>query len=251
MDRIAELMKHDTAGDPVSGLKWTHRTTALVAAELRYIGIGIGPRTVARLLAQMGYSLRVNHKKLPRASKTAPEDRNAQFEHIAGLREDFVVDCLEMWWLKEGRQRYPDARELVILADGGGANGSRSRTWKRALFRRLAERHGLSVTVAHYPPGTSKWNPIEHRLFSEISKNWAGRPLDSYATVLRYIRTTTTTTGITVTATSSIGSTRRPARSPMPRCVNCPSPRTTRCPDGTTRSLRRQPETRELFLRGP
>jgi len=88
----------------------------------------------------------------------------------------------------------------VVLADGGGANGSTNRAWKHYLYHHLVEQHGISVTVAHYPPGASKWNPIEHRLFSEISKNWAGRPLDSYETVLNYIRTTTTSTGLKVTA---------------------------------------------------
>ena len=86
------------------------------------------------------------------------------------------------------------------MADGGGSNGSRCRAWKHRLQHQLAERHGLSVTVVHYPPGASKWNPIEHRLFSEISKNWAGRPLDSYETTLNCIGTTTTKTGLTVRA---------------------------------------------------
>lgn len=274
IDRIAELMRHDTAGDPITGLKWTRKTTEKVAAELHGLGIDVSARTVARLLKKMGYSLRVNHKKLSRVSKTAPEDRNAQFEHIAGLSEDFAarklpvisvdtkkkelvgcfknpgvawnrdpvaakdhdfpseaigkavpygiydvqanrgtvivgnsadtaefaVDAIETWWTNEGRRRYPEASELAILADGGGSNGVTNRAWKHGLYHRLAARHGLTVTVAHYPPGTSKWNPIEHRLFSEISKNWAGRPLDSFETILNYIRTTTTCTGLKVNA---------------------------------------------------
>jgi len=109
-------------------------------------------------------------------------------------------DAIEAWWIDEARQRYPHARELAILADGGGSNGSRCRAWKNRLPQQLSERHGLSVTVAHYLPGASKWNPIEHRLFSEISKNWAGRPLDSYETTLNCIGTTTTKTGLTVRA---------------------------------------------------
>ena len=86
------------------------------------------------------------------------------------------------------------------MTDGGGSHGSRCRAWKHRLQQQLSERHGLSVTVAHYPPGTSKWNPIEHRLFSEINKNWAGRPLDSYETTLHCLGTTTTKTGLTVRA---------------------------------------------------
>ncbi|MGC1952983.1 MAG: ISAzo13 family transposase, partial [Gammaproteobacteria bacterium] len=112
----------------------------------------------------------------------------------------FAVDCAEHWWRTEGRQRYPDDTHLGILADGGGSNSATSRAWKYGLQTKLCNRHGLTVTVAHYPPGASKWNPIEHRLFSEISKNWAGRPLDSYETILNYLRTTATSTGLRVQA---------------------------------------------------
>ena len=258
----------------MTGLKWTRKTTAKISAELRGLGIIVSPRTVAKLLKEMGYSLRVNHKTLARVCKTPPEVRNAQFEHVAELRDDFAtrmlpiisvdskkkeligrfknpgvawnktpvqvrdhdflseadgkavpygiydvqanlgtlfigtsrdtaefaVDSIENWWLTEGRYRYPGATELAILADGGGSNGSTNRAWKRGLYRQLVERHGLTITVAHYPPGASKWNPIEHRLFSEISKNWAGRPLDSFETMLNYIRTTSTKTGLKVKA---------------------------------------------------
>ena len=112
----------------------------------------------------------------------------------------FAVDCVETWWCTEGCQRYADAKHLTILADGGGSNGCVCRAWKFDLQHKLCNRHGLSVTVAHYPTGASKWNPIEHRLFSEISKHWAARPLDSIQTILNYIRTTTTSTGLRVTA---------------------------------------------------
>ena len=89
---------------------------------------------------------------------------------------------------------------MLILADGGGSNASRSRVWKHRLQMKFCSPFGVAVTVCHYPPGTSKWNPIEHRLFSEISKNWAGRPLDTYETVLNYLHTTKTKTGLTVKA---------------------------------------------------
>ena len=100
----------------------------------------------------------------------------------------------------QGQRRYPHATDLLILADCGGANGYRSRVWKYRLKQHLCDAHGLTVTVCHYPPGASKWNPIEHRLFSEISKNWAGEPLVSFDTALRYIRTTKTTAGLRVQA---------------------------------------------------
>ena len=112
----------------------------------------------------------------------------------------FAVDCIETWWRTEGRARYPKATSLLILADSGGSNGCRPRAWKHALQHVLCNRHGLRVRVAHYPSGCSKWNPIEHRLFSFLSANWQGRPLDSFATILNYIRTTTTSQGLQVTA---------------------------------------------------
>ena len=113
----------------------------------------------------------------------------------------FAVDCIETWWRTEGRARYPGATRLLILADSGGSNGCRARAWKHALQHALCNPHQLHVTVAHYPSGCSKWNPIEHRLFSFISLNWAGRPLDSFETILNYLRTTTTATGLQVSAT--------------------------------------------------
>ena len=248
IDRITQLLKLETAGDPMSELKWTRKTTQKVASELRDLGISVSPNTVGRLLRQMGYSLRVNHKQLSRVCKTPRAQRDAQFQYIAQLRKDstahglpiisvdtqkkelvglfknpgaawsqqahqvsdhdfaseadgkvipygiydllanrgtiyvgtsvdtaeFAVDAIEAWWSTEGRQRYDGAEQLTILADGGGSNGSTNRLWKQSLYQ-FAQRHAIAVTVAHYPPGASKWNPIEHRLFSEISKNWAGR----------------------------------------------------------------------------
>jgi len=264
-------MKHETAGDPMGGLKWTRRTTAKISAELKSAGINVCPRTVARLLRQMDFSLRVNHKKL--SGRSHPH-RDAQFSRIAEMRErgvagklpiisidtkkkelvgnfknggakwdqqpvvvndhdfrsqadgiavpygiydmqgnrgtlfvgtshdtpEFAVDCIEKWWRTEGQHRHPHEKRLIILADGGGSNAANSRAFKFGLQHRLCNLHGLTVEVAHYPPGASKWNPIEHRFFAELSKNWAGRPLDSYETILKYARTTTTSTGLRVRA---------------------------------------------------
>ncbi len=113
----------------------------------------------------------------------------------------FAVDAVERWWRSSGRKHYPGADELLILADSGGANSTRSRVWKCDLQQKLCNRHGLRVTVCHYPPGASKWNPIEHKLFSQISKNWQGVPLKTYETAINYISTTKTSTGLKVTAT--------------------------------------------------
>jgi len=258
----------------MTGLKWTRRTTAKVAAELHGLGIEVSDRTVARILKQMDFSLRVNHKKLARVTGVSREERDAQFMHIATIREQFAaqglplisvdtkkkemvgrfknngaawsrepvrvndhdfrsdaegiavpygiydlrsnrgtvvigtsydtpavaVDAIATRWRIEGQKRYRGARRLAILADSGGSNGPTCRAWKLGLYRQLCEQHGLTVTVAHYPSGASKWNPIEHRLFSEISKNWAGRPLDSYDTILKYIQTTRTKTGLRLKA---------------------------------------------------
>jgi hypothetical protein len=117
----------------------------------------------------------------------------------------FAVETITDWWQSEGRQRYPRAKRLLILADAGGSNSCRSRVWKSRLQAMLCDAWGLTVTVCHYPSGCSKWNPIEHRLFSHISLNWAGRPLRSFELMTRYIADTTTRTGLTVTATLKRG----------------------------------------------
>ena len=108
----------------------------------------------------------------------------------------FAVDSISKWWKEEGMKRYPDAKELYILADSGGSNSARSRVWKYRLQTTMCDQYGLSITVSHYPPGASKWNPIEHRLFSEITKNWSGEPLETYEKALKLIRTTKTSTGL-------------------------------------------------------
>jgi len=268
---IEFLLEYDTAGDPITGLKWSRRTTDKIAMALSDFGVIVSPNTVARLLHQMGYSLRVNRKKL---STDFSPDRNDQFLYLGDLRQRFqrrglpiisvdtkkrelvgdfknpgsrwdwsprlvndhdfrsdstgiaipygVYDLLANrgsvmvgvshdtsafaahaiahWWRQEGAVRYPRSRQLLILSDTGGSNGARRRTWKTELQSQLADSLGLTLTVAHYPTGASKWNPIEHRLFSEISKNWAGEPLDSYQKILNFIRSTRTEAGLSVTA---------------------------------------------------
>jgi len=255
----------------VTGLKWSRRTTDKVAVLLSKLGIFVSPNTVARLLRQMGYSLRVNHKMLP--SDSSP-DRNQQFEYISELRtsfqrrhqpvisvdskkrelignfknpgtrwdrspilvndHDFRTDSIGIaipygiydllanrgsiflgishdtacfaarsiatWLCREGLVRYPRTKKLLILADTGGSNSSRTYAWKTEIQNQVSNRFKLAVTIAHYPTGTSKWNPVEHRLFSEISKNWAGEPLTAYEKILKYIRTTSTRTGLRVSA---------------------------------------------------
>jgi transposase len=109
----------------------------------------------------------------------------------------FAVATIEKWWQHMGKEKYPNARRIFITADGGGSNGRRPWLWKHELAR-FATVTGLEVTVSHYPPGTSKWNKIEHRLFSRITHNWRGRPLETYQTIINLITNTTTATGLTV-----------------------------------------------------
>jgi hypothetical protein len=112
---------------------------------------------------------------------------------------EFAVESLRRWWYHMGVAVYPQATELLITADGGGSNSSRSRVWKVAL-QRLADELGLQISVCHFPPGTSKWNKIEHRLFSHISLNWRGRPLTSHEVIVNLIANTTTQQGLTIQA---------------------------------------------------
>jgi hypothetical protein len=111
----------------------------------------------------------------------------------------FAVQSIRTWWTLMGRERHPQATQLLITADGGGSNGSRRRLWKTEL-QRFADETGLSISVCHFPPGTSKWNKIEHRLFCHITQNWRGRPLVSREAVVNLIGGTTTSTGLQVRA---------------------------------------------------
>ena len=109
----------------------------------------------------------------------------------------FAVESIRRWWNMMGREAYPKARQLLITADSGGSNGSRVRLWKLEL-QKLADETGLEISVCHFPPGTSKWNKIEHRLFSFITKNWRGQPLVSHEVIVNLIAATTTRTGLRV-----------------------------------------------------
>ena len=118
---------------------------------------------------------------------------------ISSDTAEFAVNSILKWWNEFGERNYPKANEILICADGGGSNGSNNRLWKYCL-QRFSDKTGLEVTVAHYPPGTSKWNKIEHRLFSYISSHWSGQPLESYESIIKLIGSTTTRTGLRVKA---------------------------------------------------
>jgi transposase len=149
-------------------------------------------------------SVRVHDFLIPDLGKAIPYgvydlSRNEGWVSV-GIDHDtssFAVNSVRGWWKRMGRRSYPDSDSLLITADSGGSNGSRVRLWKWEL-QKFANRTGLSVTICHFPPGTSKWNKIEHRMFSHISMNWRGRPLVSVATIVSLIAATQTTTGLRI-----------------------------------------------------
>ena len=148
--------------------------------------------------------VRVHDFLIPEQGKAIPYgvydlQRNEGWVSV-GINHDtgsFAVNAIRRWWKLMGRAAYRDARSLLITADAGGSNGSRLRLWKWEL-QKFANRTGLSITVCHFPPGTSKWNKIEHRLFSYISMNWRGKPLASLAAIVSLIASTTTQSGLRV-----------------------------------------------------
>jgi transposase len=148
--------------------------------------------------------VRVYDFEIPELGKVAPygvydQTRNAGWVNV-GTDHDtatFAVESIRKWWITMGWEAYPDAGRLLITADGGGSNGARVRLWKIEL-QKFANETGLIISVCHLPPGTSKWNKIEHRLFSYISQNWRGKPLISHEVIVNLIASTTTRTGLTV-----------------------------------------------------
>jgi Rhodopirellula transposase DDE domain len=167
----------------------------------------IGPfRNVGKELRPKGKpeEVRVHDFKIPELGRVSPYGvydigQNAGWVNV-GIDHDtaaFAVESIRRWWQAVGMVAYPAASTLLITADGGGSNGYRLRLWKLEL-QRLADETGLAITVCHFPPGTSKWNKIEHRLFSFITQNWRGKPLVSYQVIIDLIAATTTTKGLTV-----------------------------------------------------
>jgi hypothetical protein len=271
-EALEALVEPLTRGDPMSALRWTCKSRAKLAGELAKEGWKVSSTTVGRLLNQMGYRLQALRKS--REGESHP-DRNAQFEHINAVAEDFLrrgqpvvsvdtkkkelvgdfknggrewqtkgepdkvlvhdfptdavgkaipygvydmarneafvsvgrdhdtptfaVASIRRWWTKMGMPAYPKAKELFITADAGGSNGYRSRSWKAEL-QKFADDFGLRIRVSHFPPGTSKWNKIEHRLFCHITTNWRGRALRTFETVVRLIGSTRTRKGLRVRA---------------------------------------------------
>lgn len=269
---LDEILAETSAGDPMSLLKWTCKSSRVIADTLKKQGFSVSATSIRRLLKQQNYSLQANRKML--SGKEHP-DRDAQFRHISrsvkrfikkgnpvvsvdtkkkelvgnfknagqtwtkkgeatkvldhdfrsygegvavpygtydiqrnegfvnvGMSADtseFAVNSIWQWWQHFGRKHYQSSDEILICADGGGSNASRSRAWKFYL-QELANKTGLTITVCHYPPGTSKWNKIEHRMFSFISLNWKGKPLENYESVVKLISSTRTRKGLKIKA---------------------------------------------------
>jgi len=262
---LDQLLQDATAGNPITGLKWTRKTCRKLAKELKRKGYQVEHSTIPRLARLSKYTLRANHKRLSRKKdkrrdeqmkyiesqrrrftrKKQPEisvdgkkkEKIGQFRNpgrtlrrkpLDVLATDFLTDAIgkaslygiydiqrneglvavgvshetakfavaaiRRWLLEMGHVYYKSCTDLLIQADSGGANACDSWLWKVEL-QKLADEFHLAITVTHYPPGASKWNLIEHRMFSVISQNWAGQPLVSYETVLKFIRTSTTETG--------------------------------------------------------
>ncbi|PIN67781.1 MAG: ISAzo13 family transposase, partial [Candidatus Altarchaeum sp. CG12_big_fil_rev_8_21_14_0_65_33_22] len=267
------IMNENTAGDPMSALKWTCKSTRNISDELNKKGIKVSYRTVYNLLSEADYTLQGNKKTLGNSNS---ENRDEQFIHInsevkkyidnnepvisvdakkkeqvgnfkntgqiwrkksdpkkvhdhdfASLGEgvaiphgtydiqknegfvnvgidldtaEFAVNGIRQWWYLMGKKNYPKAKKLLVCADSGESNGSRNRTWKINL-QKLSDEIKIEITVCHYPPGTSKWNKIEHRMFSFISMNWKGQPLESYEMIINLISNTTTKKGLKIEAT--------------------------------------------------
>jgi len=272
VDDLQSLLEATTRGDPGCPLLWTCKSTRKLAEELQRKGHTVSHMSVARLLAEMGYSLQANRKTLEGAGHPA---RDAQFRHIArqvhifqkagqpvisvdakkrelmgkfknpgrewrpsgspervqvydfpdnelgvaipygvydltrnegwvsvGLDHDtaqFSTATIEYWWKRMGARVYPGAKRLLITADGGGSNGTHNHLWKWCL-QQLANKLDLEVSVCHFPPGTSKWNKIEHRMFCHITENWRGRPLISRAVVVNLIGSVHTEEGLHIKA---------------------------------------------------
>lgn len=152
-----------------------------------------------KLVEDHDFSSRSKGKAIPYGTYDVGKNQGFVNVGISADTADFAVNSILRWWNDFGVRNYPDASRILICADGGGSNGSRSRLWKYNL-QRFADKTGLEIFVAHYPPGTSKWNKIEHRMFSYISSHWRGQPLESYEAVIQLIGSTSTKSGLKIRA---------------------------------------------------
>ncbi len=157
------------------------------------------PKLDPVLVEDHDFSSRAEGKAIPYGAYDIGKNEGFVNVGISSDTADFAVNSILRWWQEFGVRSYPEANRILICADGGGSNGSRNRLWKYNL-QRFSDKTGLEVFVCHYPPGTSKWNKIEHRMFSYISSHWRGQPLESFEAVVQLIGSTTTKTGLKIKA---------------------------------------------------
>ena len=269
---IENILEENTAGDPMSKLKWTNKSTYTITSILNKKGQKVSEDTVGRIIKQQGYNLQINNKSKENGNS---EERDSQFKYInkqvkifgkkcmpiisvdakkkelvgnfknngrrwmkkgkaemvnvydfaylskgkatpygiydlsknngfvnVGISHntsEFAVESIQQWWKNIGKRNYPNAKELLICADGGGSNASKSRLWKFYL-QKFANKTGLKITLCHFPPGTSKWNKIEHKMFCFISMNWRGMPLRNYEIIINLIEGTKNNSGLKIKA---------------------------------------------------
>ena len=179
------------------------------------------------------------------------ENRGALVVGISHDTPAFAAHAITHWWHQEGSTRYRGSRQLLILADTGGSNSCRCYAWKTELQSQLANSFALAVTVAHFPSGASKWNPIEHRLFSEVSRNWAGEPLDSYQKILNYAAPPKPKPGSRSLPISTADTTRAVANLHPIKLLHFDCSATKLCPNGTTLSSHNCKLVLASFLSGP
>ncbi len=151
------------------------------------------------LVEDHDFSSRGKGKAIPYGTYDIGKNQGLVNVGISSDTAEFAVNSILKWWLDFGERNYTDADKILICADGGGSNGSNNRLWKFSL-QRFSDKTGLEIYVCHYPPGTSKWNKIEHRMFSYISSNWRGHPLESYEAIIELIGSTTTENGLKIKA---------------------------------------------------
>src|SRR6266487_2095664 len=221
IEALESIVTPHTRGDPMKVLLWSSKSLRNIEKALKEKGYSVSYVTVGELLKSLGYSLQGNKKT--DEGGNAPEVKVHDFMDkelgkavpygvydvaknegwvSVGISKDtaeFAVNCIRTWWQQMGKEQYPSANKLLVTADGGGSNSSRSRLWKKEL-QTLSTELRMEIHVCHFPPGTSKWNKIEHRMFSYITKNWRAKPLESLEVIVNLIANTTTQKGLTIKA---------------------------------------------------
>jgi hypothetical protein len=185
-----------TSGNPVTSVDTKKRE---LVGRFKNAGQSLRPRGKPQRVNTYDYRSQADGIAIPFGTYDVAKNQGLVNVGVSADTSEFAVESIRRWWKVLGKPTYPKASRLLVCADGGGSNGSRRRTWKWQL-QQLATELQVPITVCHYPPGTSKWNKIEHRLFSQISLNWRGKALVDYETIINLIGNTKTRTGLQVKA---------------------------------------------------